>query len=97
MREIYSWQTTSQEYLQYLEQLIAEAQATRDLVSRINHLPLPVAELDRLNAQRKQEAAVALAYYGVRDRLFTLITAQPSSQEESSASHGQGSSPLEAC
>jgi hypothetical protein len=96
MREVYSWQTTSQEYLEYLERLIEEAKATRDLVSRINQLPLPVAEIDRLNAQRKQEAAVALAYYGARDRLFQIITAQPASKAEPSVSRHRKSSPVEA-
>jgi hypothetical protein len=96
MREQHSWQTTSQEYLEYLDRLIEEAKATRDLVSRIRHLPLSVADLDRLNAQRKQEAAVALAYYGVRDRLFQIITAPSSSNAESTVSYRQDTWPVEA-
>jgi hypothetical protein len=94
MREPYSWKATSQEYLEYLERLIEEAKATRDLVSRINHLPLPVAELEKLNAQRKQEAAVALAYYGVRDRLFQIITAQPASNGQTPVPPRSENSPV---
>lgn len=83
MRDLDSWQVTNQEYLEYLERLIQEAQTTRDLVGRINRLPLPGAELEKLNAQRKQEAAIALAYYGARDRLFELITGQASLRRKS--------------
>ncbi|HTV56948.1 MAG TPA: hypothetical protein VMI06_18795 [Terriglobia bacterium] len=96
MREMYSWKATSQEYLEYLDRLIEEAKATRDLVSRINQLPLPVAELGKLNAQRKQEDAVALAYYGVRDRLFQMITAQPATNGQHSVPHRSEKVPVEA-
>jgi hypothetical protein len=92
MRDSESWQTTNQEYLEYLERLIQEAKATRDLVRRINRLPLPMAELEKLKAQRKQEAAVALVYYGVRDRLFQIITGQASLTGEPGLAHQTQSS-----
>lgn len=83
MRDLESWRNTSQEYVEYLERLIQEATATRELVGRISRLPLPPSELEDLVAQRKRETAVALVYYGARDRLFQIITAQPALSGES--------------